>query len=851
MGYRFPVTGIQTFLLALLLPFSLLSETRRQGIEHFPVSMARQAQPIMITARLLQSKATPVYVRAYFKHPNEANFRHVDLRGSFDSYSGEIPATEVRPPSIQYFILVLYPDRSMETLPAANPYGRPFEVLVEADAAAAAELEKSKAAQQKSPETTGGEAQKPSARSAQPKQRGASPASAYVISPEPGEQVKYDEVVIAAGFDGGEVGVDSASIRIALDGKNLTSRATISEYVVTLSPKRLAPGSHRVIVVARDKNGKALKPLKWTFVVEGLLEPQAITQKSYSGRVYSDYRQDKIKGSTRDAFTFGGELSGRAGGYEYSSRVYATSLESSRLQPINRFSFSARNRFLDIGLGDVYPYYHDLVLWGRRVRGIAATLNLWQVQLQFTTGQTKRTITPVYDSSVTPATVVAPGDYGQSLTSLRLGLGKPGRSQFGIILLKVTDKTSLDNVTASGEKAISTPRGNLVAGFDFVVSLDSRRFEWRASTAFSLTTNDIGRGPDSKAKIDSLFGVNLPFDPASFENWLILNSTTTPLDPTKLSSLAWQSSLRLNYFRNSIQITAKKFGNEYISQGFSGLRNNLQGFSITDRINLKDNRLFLNLGYDDFTDNFRKADGNPKIERRTLNAGVSWYPAPHLPTVNFTVRNYLRKNDVTAASGSLDLRENNLSRDVNMNVQYGFYTGQIQNTAIFTITDSRIFDRITGRSNPDATQDVVTAVKMFNLKSVFSFPLSTTLTFATNDNQSTGGQNQFTFNTLSLRADYQLFERQLNIYANYRYTTGKGESASSATTQISKVDYVQGMLLFGASLRLQEKHLILLDATVYNYTDSGGVFDTSTNAFISRNPSYNNSSVRVMYEYRL
>ncbi len=186
-----------------------------------------------------------------------------------------------------------------------------------------------------------------------------------------------------------------------------------------------------------------------------------------------------------------------------------------------------------------------------------------------------------------------------------------------------------------------------------------------------------------------------------------------------------------------------------------------------------------------------------------------------------------------------------------MNVQYGFYTGQIQNTAIFTITDSRIFDRITGRSNPDATQDVVTAVKMFNLKSVFSFPLSTTLTFATNDNQSTGGQNQFTFNTLSLRADYQLFERQLNIYANYRYTTGKGESASSATTQISKVDYVQGMLLFGASLRLQEKHLILLDATVYNYTDSGGVFDTSTNAFISRNPSYNNSSVRVMYEYRL
>ncbi len=856
MGYRFPVTGIQTLLFALLLPFALTGSEKRQGIEHFPVSIARQAQAIPITARLVQSKATPVYVRAYFKHPNETNFRHVDLRGSFDTFSGEIPASEVRPPSIQYFILVLYPDRSIETLPSANPYGRPFEVLVEEDPAAAAALqEKAPEAEDRQPRASEqSSSPPPSGRTPagqKTKSIGSSEASAYVISPEPGEEVEFDDVLIAAGFDGGEVGIDSASVRIALDGKNLTARASVSEFVVTLSPKRLAPGTHRVIVVARDKKGKALKPLKWTFRVRGVLATENNTQKSYSGRVYSDYRQDKVKGVTRDAFTFGGELRGTAKGFEYNSRVYLTSLESSRLQPINRFSFSARNRYFDIGLGDVYPYYHDLVLWGRRVRGIAASLSFWQLQLQFTTGQTKRTVTPVYDTSVTPATVIAPGDYGQTLTSLRLGLGKPGRSQFGIILLKVNDKTSIDNVTTADAKANSTPQGNLVAGVDFVVSLDNRRFEWRASSAFSLTTDDIARGPDSKAKIDSTFGVSLPFDPASFENWLVLNSTTTPLDPTKLTSLAWQSSLRLNYFRHNIQIVLKKYGSEYISQGFSGLRNNLRGFSITDRINLKNNRLFLNLGFDDYTDNFRKADGNPKIDRRTINAGMSWYPAPHLPTINFTVRNYLRKNDVTASSGTLDLREDNLSRDINMNLQYGFYTGTVQNTAVLTITDSRIFDRITGRSNPDATQDVVTAVKMFNLKSDFAFPLTTTLTFATNTNQSTGGQNQFSFNMLSLRADYQLFRKQLNLYANYRYTSGKGESASSATTEISKVDYVQGMFLFGASLRLQEKHLLLLDVTIYNYTDSGGIFDTSTNTFTSRNPSYNNNSVRLMYEYRL
>ncbi|MDQ7053696.1 MAG: hypothetical protein Q9P14_12670 [candidate division KSB1 bacterium] len=826
----------------------LLAETvtaqRSQTMEHFPVTRAEAGRPVAISVRLQSSSMKPVYVRVYFRQMHEQSYRHVDLRGSMNTYSGRIPEKYVKPPAIQYFVVALYPNQKVVSLPELNPYGRPYEVIVEESAAPPAEEPTTEAPAQPARPVIPDSVQQAMAAI------GASEVQLIILSPEPGEVIRADEVVIAASFIGAEDGVDSTTIRITIDGQDMTHHAETSPFIVTMTPPRLLPGDHTVVIWAKDNNGQPLTPVSWTFAVadEGL-SSSALDEKSYEGQVFAEYRQERFSGQSLDIKNLGGNIEGTAGPFAYRGLAYWTSLEDPLSQPRSRFSLMVESKMLDFGVGDVYPYFHELAMWGRRVRGFMGALKFGKVNFQVAYGQTVRAIDP--DSTQS-------GAYRQNLLAGRLSFGSGEKFQLGLMAVKGKDATT--SVSDPNDLMTTTPKDNLVAGADLLLALDSHRFELKGSVAFSLTTNDITNGPATKALIDSTFNITLPLDPASLKNILVLNESTVPLDPLGMTSLAYQVALNLNYFGHYLQVGFKQIGPDYITFGHTYLRGNIRGLFASDRIGFFNNKVFATLGIEDYKDNFGQEDDNPALTLRTFNVGLAIYPGPYWPNINFSIRNYLRNNGVdslltsTLSPGTVDTtdsREKSLTQDVSLNVSYDFSMLNLRHTATLSVISSRLIDQYSStRPTTYGPQDLVTTVQMLSLKSDFEQPLTTSLTLATNRNESTGGKSVIQFDLVTARADYRMLNDKLTVYGGLNYIKASGQQLSTTLTTLAVVNYTQTGILFGAMYQPNPHHNFMLDVELSNYNDKGKTLDATTGTLVP-NQSYKNRVIRLYYEYIL
>jgi hypothetical protein len=88
------------------------------------------------------------------------------------------------------------------------------------------------------------------------------------LAPANNEVVTANPVTVSATFDdSGGVGVDAKSVRIAIDGQEVTRNATITPQFFTWRGD-LRPGTHRVDVSAADISGNAVRQ-SWAFSVAG------------------------------------------------------------------------------------------------------------------------------------------------------------------------------------------------------------------------------------------------------------------------------------------------------------------------------------------------------------------------------------------------------------------------------------------------------------------------------------------------------------------------------------------------------------------------------------------------------
>jgi hypothetical protein len=811
------------------------------GIVHFPVKNATEGQKVLIEAKIEDPNIQVQYMRCYYRQKGLSNFESIDMQEQINNYIVEIPPPDVKMPGIEYFIMAFLKNQSMLTTPSSNPYYAPYEITVTSGSGLPTVEETARS-------------QKSVPRKFSSTTKNGNQFETIILSPEPDDYVAADEVVIAVSFIGEIGSLNLKLIRLFIDNQNVTRQAEITPNMISYVPKNLASGIHQVKLVLKDKSGKALNNIEWQFSVHSGREKIVSHKKGsgISGNVFAEWRNENISDSTLSDQNIGANFRGKYGPIQYRGMAFFTSRDKPEFQPRNRFLLEFGTSWIGIRLGDTSPRFNELMLWGTRVRGIEGFLKLGFFNLEFAQGQINRQIEGVpfiaipndstqwihpitHDTLHSTTGILRNGTYDRTLLAIRPSFG--GKF-FQIGLNLVTVKDDPKSIQYSTQ-----PKDNIVLGPDILFAIDNHRIELKASGAFSLLANDISNGAITKAEFDSAIG-DIPFDPSKFEKYFVLNTSLIPLDPSKLTSLAYQTSFKFNYFNNDINLIYKSVGSEFNSLANNYLRKDMQGFSIYDRVHLYRNQVFLNLGYDKYQEGLSYEDDGDSTTAPTefsaVNIGVSLCPKEkYLPRVAINWKSYDRADGLDTLMAPYAVNYQN--KDIALQLGYDFQLLDLNHTFSISYITA---DRADGfaRTNNDLANDI----QMFSLRTVYQIPLTTVISFATNQNSAAGGISAFKYNMFGISADYNLLNRRLNLRGGFNIASAVG----SITTDIDSLgnqlaqpvtsdytDYKRTAINLGGNFQINQYHSFLLDMSFIDFNDK----------VIKQ---YSDSIIRFRYEFR-
>ncbi len=747
---RVPIRLVCTFFLMAVVAVPLYAQASLARIVHDPVSFVNIGQPLTINAYLenAQDRGEVEEAQLWHKGHNEDVFDYVDMIRSGDGWSGTIQPSDIPSTGLDYYIEITFSDGSTLNYPAANPQQNPVQVSVRSAAAEA----------------------------------GAS--SLVVISPSPFSTVEGD-VLIAVAFNQSIRLIDPQKVRLVINGRNRTSQVQVSDEILIGVVPGIKTGRVRVDVnYLGDKGTENLGNFVFTHTKAGAKKGP---RQEFSGNLATEERSQKVNAIERRIGRQMVNLNYQIGSFSVITNAMLTSEEQASLQPQHRYTVDMGTKGLRIRGGDIKPRYNELVLWGKRVRGMEMAINTRPIGLNFLYGFTKRGIdgrelfTTTTDTSTGEAvqdTVLNPGVYQRWLAAARLRFGNKDKFSLGFMAMKAKDDTSS---IVYGDNAID----NVVAGVDLAAYLDHRRIALTAQAALSITSDDIRVAPFDDAK--------------DFADIIVINSYLDPLPDAGLPDTtggsvdfmevgksilnqagSYKTRLRLRYLHNDLQVGYRKINRSYRTLGVPTLTNDRQGYFVRDRIRLFQSSLYLNAGYDHFFDNVT-GKGDVRNQYDQMSAGINIYTAPYLPDLTFSYNDFFNTNDGTlnvyeTAPGDTtitDTRNQNRTGTWSFSVNQQFGSGFADNNLTLIIQQSNRTDAY----NPYGTAET----KLMNaaLRSLFEMPLITTASFSYQKSTSIGDLTNLTYQMVNLRADILLFNRKLVPYFGPRITIGSGNNAIS------------------------------------------------------------------------
>ncbi|MDP6168799.1 MAG: hypothetical protein QF780_02225, partial [Candidatus Marinimicrobia bacterium] len=418
-----------------------------------------------------------------------------------------------------------------------------------------------------------------------------------IMSPEPNSAISGDNVLIAASLIGVN-NLNANSVRVMLDGVDVTDQAYVDSDMVSCLLEDIDPGHHEIDLVIDGPVGST----KWNFSAIG---KESIL--NYSGRIRSSNSMDQIDDQTLNINKMTIDLKGSA--YEWldlKTNLKMTSQESDLYQPRNVYGLTLGIKdILTLRMGDSNPRISNYTMNGKRIRGMDLDLSYGWFNFRFLKGEINRAVQG--DLSKAYSFDIDTDDLGekyisldrsgytyrQNVSSARLAFGRGEIFQWGLNYMKARDDTnSVDQLLLDAEiiyepdatgsvEGLETgtvytiselgtkaqvldgsdwsgngPKDNLVISTDLGLNLFSKRLRLDGEVAFSMTNNNIWGGPLTLADLDTLIDdsvdnklssfdlSDLP-DPADWDKYLIINSNLSPLVPIDINAFGDSSTVDL------------------------------------------------------------------------------------------------------------------------------------------------------------------------------------------------------------------------------------------------------------------------------------------------------------------
>jgi len=425
------------------------------------------------------------------------------------------------------------------------------------------------------------------------------------------------------------------------------------------------------------------------------------------------------------------------------------------------------------------------------------------------------------------------------------------------------------------------PQDNLVLGFNIGTILDNRKltidFDWN----LSLYNRDIWDGPMSISKLDTALDDSLDgfigvaydkdgkelsgttkirtediiFDPENFQSMFIINTSMTPLVPIDINSLksnpiaaiinmpssAFRIKLKGNYSRNSILAEYLQVGPEYISLANPFLRSNTRQFTISDRISLLQQKLFINVGFKHLDNKILKTTVSP-LNTNTLFMNLTFLLGPNMPTFVLNFQSIGKNNEKTkldsVGSRTVDLREDSKASTSMLAFSVPFTSGNLKQSITLNIGNATNIDNLNNkRSSSYLFSKTDSKTISVSLSSLFPNQLKTVSLFSQTKLEIPSMVNKeliktpYTWTHLSFSANKMIFQDKINSKGVITFLNSKSQISSKLLGLRAGFDYrLQENLT--ASMMSQVRFNYFPDFKEDNLDNDGdGKIDNSGEAF--------------------
>lgn len=617
----------------------------------------------------------------------------------------------------------------------------------------------------------------------------------FVLAPTEPVISSPADLVIAIAIVDPDRQVDPATVHLLLDGRDVTALAEITPDAVTYVPDlALRPGAHRFEISARTLTGSEVAPVRQEFRTG--TEPGGEVNRKVTGQLAIDSMDDDVSGPGRrlrqepsHTATSRLALGTKWNDWRLEGLVYLTTDENQRFQPRNRYAFHIDRDWIGLDAGDMNYSFSPFVLQGKRSRGFGGHLRLGAVEVTALAGSIRRSvdgsvrITPGEidtlrtdpsdpDTLEVPAdTTTVGGTFERNIIGARLAFGRGRTFRFGLDGLRVRD--DVGSIPAG-----LLPKDNLVLGGDVYVAPAGRRLIAEATWAASALTNDITGGAASDSLIELRVGGDVP-DLRNWDDFIIVNPSTIPLDPRRLSNLAWEAGVKGRVASNVYRVRYRSVGSAFHSLAATSLRNDRAGFRLTDVFHTLDRQLELSGEYEKFADNLSR-DKLFTTDTRIWGASATFVPGrgdfKHLA---LGLRRYGRQNDApTPAAGGLDLRRDDTTTTFTVGTGYHLGWGPGHELGLRYL-----------RSNTRARQEATEAVQSdwsADWSTRFTkLPVALKASVGASRTSYPGTGAELTYQNYDLRGAYRLLGGRLEADASAALTAGEGSQGLSAGDKLT------------------------------------------------------------------
>ncbi|MDP8241347.1 MAG: hypothetical protein P9X24_19845 [Candidatus Hatepunaea meridiana] len=813
---------------------------------HSPVTHINAGQSLKIDVNVENNSVIPMKGHIFYRISGQYAFMNIEMTIDRFNLTGMIPAFAENDDHIEYFIKVNLPTGKTLTYPPGAPNNAELvliSILSEDEI------------------------------------KDKSSSAVIILSPQQGEDVTDNQVLIALSLMQDVRTMKPENMRITVDKYDLTGKAQISEYMITLIAEGLKEGKHN-ITLHLIEDGKREKLVGWSFNVKTgkILHP---LRKRVKGSINTGYNYEDISSRIREIKYIDGRAYGEFLNVDWAAKAHITNLEKADRQPQNRYLASLRYEILTLRFGDIQPQLSEFSLWGSRTRGTHIAFRTSYFNMDLVLGYLRRDIEgegyASTDTLINPITgdIIAVnqvtvierlGMYRRKLIAFRPGFHICRTAIFSLNFLKVKDDIG-------SIKYGQRPKDNLVLGYDLKMHFDHRRITFNTESAVSFYNKDISGGTMADAKIiEDLIVVNQFFEPLPNDSTILkkggskLDIISSLICELNESATAHRTNLTLNYFNHALRLGYRSTGRSFRSLGSSNVMNDVRGFSFQDRFRFLNNRVYLTVGYEKYQDNINNRN-EITTDRNIIRANMAYYSPSSFPNINFSIRQHNRMNngyetDYTLPDSTvetIDNRINNNSTNFNIGIDQPFEFMGLYNTTMLMFSNSVTHDKIKISGLNDINVNSIS----ISIMSRKGRRLDCSSAYRYTNQEAQGGNSNNAYNAVNLNTRYMFIPEKLwgSLGAGINIVNGSidtlfavpVDSLKSSVSRSKTIDYNRLQFSISADYNLGQQHKLNLSTYKILYSNNGGIkywdghFERSRDAagYINQNDFI----TRIKYSY--